>query len=71
MTCRALLIVLLVALLPGVAAAQDEPTPYEIALERIEAAARTNATALDLSGLELTEVPPEIGQLTALQRLDL
>ncbi|MEM6281281.1 MAG: leucine-rich repeat domain-containing protein [Chloroflexota bacterium] len=71
MTTRALLIVLLLALLPGMAAAQNTPTPYDTALERIEEAARTNATQLDLSWLQLTELPPEIGQLTALQYLAL
>jgi internalin A len=47
--------------------AQDNtPTPYEIALQRIEAARERNATELDLAYLGLTELPPEIGQLSNL-----
>jgi Leucine-rich repeat (LRR) protein len=46
-------------------------TPEEVALERIEAAAASEATELNLSDLGLTELPPEIGQLTNLQELDL
>jgi Leucine-rich repeat (LRR) protein len=52
-------------------AQDDAPTPYEIALQRIEAARVSNATDLDLSRLSLTELPPEIGQLGNLQRLNL
>ncbi|MDQ7036671.1 MAG: hypothetical protein Q9P01_18115 [Anaerolineae bacterium] len=48
--------------------AQDEATPYDIALQRIEAAQNSNATELDLWLLGLTEVPPEIGNLTNLQK---
>ena len=43
-------------------------TPEEIAKERIEEARRTGATYLSLSGLNLTRLPPEIGQLTQLMR---
>ena len=35
----------------------------------IEAAARTGAKELDLAGNDLTELPPEIGQLTQLETL--
>lgn len=50
-------------------AAQDESSSYETALARIEAA--QDATEIDLSNLFLTELPPEIGNLTNLQILDL
>jgi internalin A len=46
----------------------QEQTPYEIALERIEAARESGATELFLE-LWLTELPPEIGQLINLQVL--
>jgi hypothetical protein len=39
------------------------PTPEEIALQRIRAAAEHGATELDLSRLGLTALPPEIGGL--------
>jgi internalin A len=55
--------------------AQDNPTPYDIALQRIQDkityAAVWDDTILNLGGLGLTEVPPEIGQLTNLHRLEL
>ncbi|MEL6150102.1 MAG: hypothetical protein AAFR56_10810 [Chloroflexota bacterium] len=69
--CRALLIATLLCVLAGTAAAQDEPTPYEIALARIAFVARTDLTVLNLQGLGLVELPSEIGQLTALQQLDI
>lgn len=47
------------------------PTPEEIALDRIREAAASGATELVLSRLGLTALPPEIGQLTGLQRLNL
>ena len=52
----------------------DRPTPeegYEIALERIEEAARTGATGLNLTRLELTTLPVQIGQLVNLTSLNL
>jgi internalin A len=51
--------------------AQDYPTPYDDALQRIEIAAATGETSLDLSGLELVEIPPELWGLTNLQSLNL
>jgi Leucine-rich repeat (LRR) protein len=66
-------IVFLICLLVGLSGfglAQDESqTPYDIALERILEAERTNATNLRLDELQLTELPPEIGNLNNLQRL--
>lgn len=44
---------------------------YEEAQRRIAAAKAEGAQELDLAGLELEELPPEIGQLTGLQQLDL
>jgi internalin A len=44
-------------------------TPEEIAEERIEAARKSKATELNLSGLGLTELPASIGQLTQLHHL--
>lgn len=40
-------------------------------LKIIEKAAREGITELDLSGRDITEVPPEIGQLTQLEKLNL
>ncbi len=34
-------------------------------LDRIQEAKEEDATGLDLSGMDLTAVPPEIGQLTS------
>jgi len=44
---------------------------YREAEDRIQKALEDGAVTLDLSGLELTAVPSEITQLTALQELDL
>ncbi|MBI5295752.1 MAG: leucine-rich repeat domain-containing protein [Chloroflexi bacterium] len=46
-------------------------TPEEIALERIRQAAESGSKRLKLSGLGLTALPLEIGQLQALTSLDL
>ncbi len=46
------------------------PSYYE-ALKKIEQAARDEVKKLNLSGIELTELPAEIGQLTNLKVLDL
>lgn len=47
----------------------QEQTPYDIALERILDAEASGAIRLDLSSLELTDIPPEIGNLTELEML--
>ena len=46
-------------------------SPYNKALKKIEQAARYGAEELDLSGMELTELPAEIGQLINLTKLHL
>jgi len=48
-----------------------EQKSEDIALRRINEAARNGAIELDLSGLYLTTLPIEIGQLRSLERLDL
>lgn len=48
---------------------ESEPG-YAEALKRIEACRKSRATSLDLMSLGLSELPPEIGQLTALIELD-
>jgi hypothetical protein len=69
---KRVLALILCLLLSGLVSAQDNTqTPYEIALERIEAARQSDATELNLNGLGLTELPPEIGNLTNLQVLGL
>lgn len=45
-------------------------TPLAIALERIEKCRSTRATELDLSGLGLDEIPPEVFELTWLEKLN-
>jgi hypothetical protein len=67
---RKVLIFILLCLLALPLHAQEK-TGYEIALERIEAARVSGATQLDLSGLGLTALPPEIGQLKNLQWLSI
>jgi internalin A len=52
-----------------VSAQNNEQTPYEIALQRIEEARVSGATELVLSALGVTEIPPEIVQLNDLQAL--
>jgi internalin A len=61
--------VYILLLVSGFVTAQDEPTPYEIALQRIEEARQSGAIELDLSRLGLSELPPEIGQLRNLRML--
>ena len=46
-----------------------DETPEQIAERRIEEAARSGATKLNLNRLELRELPESIGQLTQLQEL--
>ncbi|MEM8722286.1 MAG: leucine-rich repeat domain-containing protein, partial [Cyanobacteria bacterium P01_G01_bin.39] len=49
----------------------EASTPYDKALQLIEQAAREEATELDLAGMELTELPAEIGKLSKLTKLTL
>ncbi|MEM8675901.1 MAG: leucine-rich repeat domain-containing protein [Cyanobacteria bacterium P01_G01_bin.67] len=49
----------------------EASTPYDKALQLIEQAAVEEAAELHLSGMELTELPAEIGQLFNLTELDL
>ena len=49
--------------------ARDEA--YKKAEQKIEAARRSGAKVLNLSGMNLTELPESLGQLTQLQSLDL
>jgi len=51
--------------------AQDSDAGYQEALRRIEEARVSGATLLGLRNMGLTKLPPEIGQLTNLQWLDL
>ena len=44
---------------------------FQKALEKIKKAKAAQATELDLAGLDLKNLPPEIGQLTSLQSLEL
>jgi Leucine-rich repeat (LRR) protein len=46
-------------------------SPYELALERITAAEANGQSSLDLKGMGLTELPPEIGKLSHLTQLNL
>jgi len=48
--------------------ARDEA--YRNAEAKIKAARRTGATELNLSGLDLSELPESLGQLTQLQTLN-
>jgi internalin A len=49
----------------------EEQKAYDTAVARIAQAEREGKTELDLSGLGLTELPPEIGRLTGLRVLEL
>lgn len=51
--------------------AQDSDAGYQEALRRIKEAQMSGTTELDLSWIRLTAVPPEIGQLKTLQKLEL
>ncbi len=48
-----------------------DQTAYSKALKRIESCRQRSATILDLSGLGLSTIPIEIGQLVSLRRLNL
>jgi Leucine-rich repeat (LRR) protein len=68
---RIIILALLCCLTLPNLAQENSQTPYEIALQRIQEAEANGATHLDLSNLGLTELPPEIGNLTGLQSLAL
>ena len=67
---RFLIILSIFWLMTNIVSAQDViSSPYEIALERIAEAEANSAYELDLSYLDLTSLPPEIGNLFNLQIL--
>jgi Leucine-rich repeat (LRR) protein len=66
---KTFLLLCLVLLITGHSFAQETQSPYEIALERIERAEHNDTEILYLSGLGLSEVPPEIGKLSNLRQL--
>ena len=49
----------------------NDKSPMELVLERINHALKSGQTKLDLSGLGLQEIPPEIGRLSHLKELSL
>ncbi|ELS00329.1 small GTP-binding protein domain protein [Xenococcus sp. PCC 7305] len=53
------------------APAKKHDPSYDKALKKIEQAAKEQEGVLDLSRMELTELPPEIGQISNLEGLDL
>lgn len=68
---RCLIALCLLCLIIAIPIHAQDDSPYDIALQRIEEARISGATSLDLMGLGLTELPPEIGQLSSLQDLSL
>jgi Leucine-rich repeat (LRR) protein len=56
-------------IIANVVNAQENLTPYQIALQRIEGAETSGDTALYLNNLGLTELPPELFHLHNLQTL--
>ncbi|MCA9889510.1 MAG: hypothetical protein KC546_14115, partial [Anaerolineae bacterium] len=62
------LLILILLLTSGLVAAQEQ-SPYDIALERIEAARDSSATSLDLSYLGLKTLPSELFELSELTDL--
>lgn len=63
------LALILCLLLGSFVMAQDEPSPYELAQERIAEALEEEAESLYLSDIDLRTVPPEIGELVNLRTL--
>src|SRR5688572_4412651 len=66
-TMRRLVIFFLCFCFAGLSYAQDNQDPYATALEAIENARVNGASQLDLQSLGLTELPPEIGQLSRVE----
>ena len=64
-------LLLLICLLLSVPTFAQEQSPYDMALARIAEAEASGTTGLDLSWLDLTELPPEIWNLSNLQALSL
>jgi Leucine-rich repeat (LRR) protein len=68
---QALILLLLLFLGINTLAQQNGQNPYEIALQRIEEARLSGVRSLDLTHLNLSELPPKIGNLGNLQELHL
>lgn len=67
---RLLVVLTLFWLMNNLVSAQDvTSSPYEIALERIAEADARGELVLNLANMGLSEIPPEIGNLTNLQTL--
>jgi hypothetical protein len=66
---RKIIFILCFLLVFPVFAQEEEQNPYEIALQEIEEARISRATSLELYILGLTELPPEIGELSQLRVL--
>ena len=64
------LTILLCFVFTGLVSAQEDAlTPYEVALERIAEAEVSGATELDLTYMNMGDLPPEIGNLSNLREL--
>lgn len=66
---RLLFSILMSLALIGLVQAQNNPSPNEVALQRIRASQASGRGSLSLAGLGITELPPEIGNLTNLETL--
>jgi hypothetical protein len=66
---RMLAALLLCFLIVGMVSAQEEQSGYEIALELIHSAEANHWTDLDLSDIGLSELPPELWELSDLREL--
>src|SRR5437868_3454874 len=66
-----LLTVLLLLSSLNIVVTAQESTPEQTALRRIQQALKTDASTLDLSALDLRNIPDEIKHLSTLKSLDL